>query len=100
MKVVQDHDKCEEYEKLLKIEYMSSESEAEDEDKNPVFAVHVPKWRSKKLTNIFNAMDTSAIKSMSKIARKQFLPRYKSEVKDCETPRDIPEEFGWIICKL
>ena len=32
MKVVQDHDKCEEYEKLLKLEYMSSESEAEYED--------------------------------------------------------------------
>ena len=72
MKVVQDH-KCEVYEK--KLEYMSSESEAEDQDKNPVFAVHVPKWRSQKLTNIFNAMDTSVIKSMSKIARKQFLPR-------------------------
>ena len=35
MKVVKDHDKCDEYEKLLKIEYMSSESEAEDQDKKP-----------------------------------------------------------------
>ena len=46
MKVIQDHENGDEYVKLLKMEYMSLESDAEDEDNNPIFAVHVPKRRS------------------------------------------------------
>ena len=75
---------------------MSSGSEDEENEESPSFTVHMPSWRSEKLTKVYRAMDASMVKKMSRVARNQYLPRYVGSEKVCDPP-NIPEEFGWIV---
>ncbi|XP_057304832.1 uncharacterized protein LOC130641850 [Hydractinia symbiolongicarpus] len=84
---------------LIQLEYLSSESEAEDENGHQVFQLHIPNWRANRLTRVYRAIDESAKKGMSSSARRQYLPRIEGRVKICDAPKVINPDFGWIVKK-
>lgn len=70
---------------------MSLESEADDgETEDAVFAVHV-------LTRIYKKIDNAVYGVMSRTSQRQMLPRVEAPEKKCDAPKNMPEEFGWII---
>lgn len=89
-----DHDR-ETFLKVIKPEWASSESEAEDNGEI-VFKRYPISWRSKRLVKGLHSLDKEAKKIMSKTAQRQYVRRITGETVEKSAPKNLESDLLWI----